>query len=224
MGIDPRSPGGQGLTRTPILLKEDFVEEKCCSKIDKAKEKESSTKPIRGSAAFVEKLQETSEIEDLLKSTSKMEISTENEVAATESKTPSEEVNQTENENDENIETNESCNEEKENTVSGITIDKETDGTLSTPSSNRCGKKTMFPMVIGYEEAKSPRSPLGQLNLNSKFMASPVNSNSKSLSGSGDCSNNAIQAQVPTPKKSLGENMEEVDQENQNDTNRSLVI
>ena len=28
-----------------------------------AKEKESSTKPIRGSAAFVEKLQETSEIE-----------------------------------------------------------------------------------------------------------------------------------------------------------------
>ena len=61
--IDPRSPGGQGLTRTPIILKEDFVEEKCCSKTDKAKEKESSTKPIRGSAAFVEKLQETSEIE-----------------------------------------------------------------------------------------------------------------------------------------------------------------
>jgi len=222
--IDPRSPGGQGLTRTPIILKEDFVEEKCCSKTDKAKEKESSTKPIRGSAAFVEKLQETSEIEDLLKSTSKMEISTENEVAATESKTPSEEVNQTENENDENIETTESCNEGKENTVSGISIDKETDGTLSTPSSNRCGKKTMFPMVIGYEEAKSPRSPLGQLNLNTKFMASPVNSNSKSLSGSGDGSNNAIQAQVPIPKISLGENMEEVDQENQNDTNRSLVI
>ena len=61
--IDPRSPGGQGLTRTPIILKEDFVEEKCCSKTDKTKEKESSTKPIRGSAAFVEKLQETSEIE-----------------------------------------------------------------------------------------------------------------------------------------------------------------
>merc|ERR1712156_482317 len=154
----------------------------------------------------------------------KMEISIENEVTATESKTPSEEVNQTENENDENIETTESCNEGKENTVSGISIDKETDGTLSTPSNNRCGKKTMFPMVIGYEEAKSPRSPLGQLNLNSKFMASPVNSNSKSLSGSGDGSNNAIQAQVPIPKKSLGENMEEVDQENQNDTNRSLVI
>ena len=48
-----------------------------------------------------------------------MEISTENEVAATESKTPSEEVNVTENENDENIETTESCNEGKENTVSG---------------------------------------------------------------------------------------------------------
>ena len=61
--IDPRSPGGQGLTRTPIILKEDFVEEKCCSKADTVKEKESSTKPIRGSAAFVEKLQETSEIE-----------------------------------------------------------------------------------------------------------------------------------------------------------------
>ena len=51
-----------------------------------------------------------------------------------------------------------------------------------------------------------------------------MNSNSKSLSGSGDGSNNAIQAQVPIPKISLGENMEEVDQENPNDTNRSLVI
>ena len=48
-----------------------------------------------------------------------MEISTENEPAATEDKTPSEEVNQTENEIDENIETTESCNEGKENTVSG---------------------------------------------------------------------------------------------------------
>ena len=47
-----------------------------------------------------------------------MEISNENEVAAIESKTPSEQVNQTENEN-EDIETTESCNEGKENTVSG---------------------------------------------------------------------------------------------------------
>ena len=41
---------------------------------------------------------------------------------------------------------------------------------MSTPNSKRCGKKTMFPMVFAYEEAKSPRSPLGQLNLNTKFM------------------------------------------------------
>ena len=41
---------------------------------------------------------------------------------------------------------------------------------VSTPNSERCGKKTMFPMVFAYEEAKSPRSPLGQLNLNTKFM------------------------------------------------------
>ena len=44
------------------------------------------------------------------------------------------------------------------------------DDVVSTPTNERCGKKTMFPMVFAYEEAKSPRSPLGQLNLNTKFM------------------------------------------------------
>ena len=46
---------------------------------------------------------------------------------------------------------------------------------ILSPTNNRCGKKTMFPMVIGYQEAKSPRSPLGQLNLNPKFLVSSIN-------------------------------------------------
>ena len=35
------------------------------------------------------------------------------------------------------------------------------------------GQKVMFPMTFGYEEAKSPRSPLGAVNLNANFK-SPV--------------------------------------------------
>ena len=57
------------------------------------------------------------------------------------------------------------CIENEENEVK---MSKE--DAVSTPNSERCGKKTMFPMVFAYEEAKSPRSPLGQLNLNTKFM------------------------------------------------------
>ena len=36
-----------------------------------------------------------------------------------------------------------------------------------------CGQKVMFPLTFGYEEAKSPRSPLGAVNLNANFK-SPV--------------------------------------------------
>ena len=43
---------------------------------------------------------------------------------------------------------------------------------MLSPSNNRCGKKTLFPMVFGYQEAKSPRSPLGTVNLNTHFMVS----------------------------------------------------
>ena len=56
-----------------------------------------------------------------------------------------------------------------ENDNYGTQISKDEDS-VSTPGNNRCGKKTMFPMVFAYEEAKSPRSPLGQMNLNSKFL------------------------------------------------------
>ena len=58
-----------------------------------------------------------------------------------------------------------SLNQNEENEVKMSKDDE-----VSTPNSERCGKKTMFPMVFAYEEAKSPRSPLGQLNLNTKFM------------------------------------------------------
>ena len=43
---------------------------------------------------------------------------------------------------------------------------------ILSPCNNRCGKKTLFPMVFGYQEAKSPRSPLGAVNLNTNFMVS----------------------------------------------------
>ena len=43
-------------------------------------------------------------------------------------------------------------------------------GGILTPSNARCGKKTMFPMTFGYQEPKSPRSPLGTLNLNTNFV------------------------------------------------------
>ena len=43
---------------------------------------------------------------------------------------------------------------------------------ILSPCNNRCGKKTLFPMVFGYQEPKSPRSPLGTVNLNTNFMVS----------------------------------------------------
>jgi translation elongation factor EF-1beta len=43
-----------------------------------------------------------------------------------------------------------------------------------SPSNNRSVKKTMFPMLLAYEEAKSPRSPLGQATLNTNFVAGKV--------------------------------------------------
>ena len=52
-----------------------------------------------------------------------------------------------------------------------------------------------------------------------------MNSNVKALSGSGDCSNISTLPEAQLPKISVGEiNMDDVDQENQNDTNKSLVI
>ena len=48
-------------------------------------------------------------------------------------------------------------------------------GGIITPNNARCGKKTMFPMTFGYEEAKSPRSPLAAMKLNTKFVVSICN-------------------------------------------------
>ena len=61
--MDPRSPGGQGLTRTPIILKEDLDEEKSTGKKVIDKETTESSIPTRGSAAFVDKLTETAKME-----------------------------------------------------------------------------------------------------------------------------------------------------------------
>jgi len=239
--IDPRSPGGQGLPRTPIILK-DVLDEKSDVKEDTAKETKEPAKPTRGSAAFVEKLEETAKIEELLESTSKMEITSDTKSSDTKSTLPAENVDEPESESSpeatqssdigqENITPDTAaliadcrtdiCIENEENEVKMSKDDE-----VSTPNSERCGKKTMFPMVFAYEEAKSPRSPLGQLNLNTKFMASKTSPvNSKSLTGSGDCSNIIKVPQVQLTKIPLGElNMDEVDQENQIDNNRSLVI
>ena len=63
--IDPRSPGGQGLTRTPIVLKTQNDQEEVTerknegnSKIEKEK-----IKPMRGTAGFADKVLHSSEIE-----------------------------------------------------------------------------------------------------------------------------------------------------------------
>ena len=48
-------------------------------------------------------------------------------------------------------------------------------GGLSTPGNARCGKKTMFPMTFGFKDAKSPRSPLRNMNLNTNFLQVQVN-------------------------------------------------
>merc|ERR1711981_1071612 len=74
--IDPRSPGGQELTRTPIILKEQ-ADKKILQKTDNndCEKGEKETKPMRGSAAFVDKLMKSDEVEELLESTSKLEIS-----------------------------------------------------------------------------------------------------------------------------------------------------
>ena len=61
--IDPRSPGGLGLTRTPIILKEELEDEKSQEKKESMKENIDSEKPTRGTAAFVNRLQETAEME-----------------------------------------------------------------------------------------------------------------------------------------------------------------
>lgn len=242
--IDPRSPGGLGLTRTPIILKEELEDEKSQEKKESMKENIDSEKPTRGTAAFVNRLQETAEMEELMESTSKMEIAIESKALDTDKAKPVEVVDLTEDEiNDDTskkseefenqakdiekdvaLEADVSLPNYTENDNYGTQISKDEDS-VSTPGNNRCGKKTMFPMVFAYEEAKSPRSPLGQMNLNSKFLASPVNSGKKDVVGSGDCSNNSKQAELPLPKMSLEEtNMDGFEKENQNDTNSSLVI
>lgn len=75
--IDPRSPGGQDLTRTPIVLKSqdnnDTTEKENGIK-GLGKNEDVTPKPKRGMAAFVDKLVESTEIEELLQSTAKMDL------------------------------------------------------------------------------------------------------------------------------------------------------
>ena len=62
--IDPRSPGGQGLTRTPIIIKDHADNETLKEKDNEySKESKQEVKPIRGTASFVDKLIESAEIE-----------------------------------------------------------------------------------------------------------------------------------------------------------------
>jgi len=238
--IDPRSPGGQGLPRTPIILKGDLDEK---SDIEHTSEEiKEPAKPTRGSAAFVDKLVETAKMEELLESTSKMDITSDSKPSDTKSTLPEEIVDEPKSEKSPEATQSSDIGQENispdtaaliadcrtdiciENEETEVKMSK--DDVVSTPTNERCGKKTMFPMVFAYEEAKSPRSPLGQLNLNTKFMASKASPvNSKPLAGSGDCSNIIKVPQVQLTKIPLGElDINEVDQENQIDNNRSLVI
>ena len=63
--IDPRSPGGQDLTRTPIVLKnqDNDTTEKENGIKGLGKNEDVTPKPKRGMAAFVDKLVESTEIE-----------------------------------------------------------------------------------------------------------------------------------------------------------------
>merc|ERR1712152_128670 len=108
-------------------------------------------------------LAESVEIEEILESASKLEISDKKE------------------EDNLTIPVEDPVTEESNSSEPDTKEDPATDmpsfgEDSSSPNNSRCGKKTMFPMLFAYEDAKSPRSPLGQISLNAKFMASPINS------------------------------------------------
>ena len=64
--IDPRSPGGQELTRTPIILKEQAENDTQKEKLSQdCKETTQEVKPIRGAASFEDKLIQSAEMEVL---------------------------------------------------------------------------------------------------------------------------------------------------------------
>lgn len=195
--IDPRSPGGQGLPRTPIVLKAQDDNEKAPNPKEVTSDEcqNETRKPLRGTAAFADKLAESVEIEELLESASKLEISDKEEEKKSADEQTSLEDNiavTTDKKEEDNltipveVSVTEESNSSEPDTKEDPATDMPSFGEdSSSPNNSRCGKKTMFPMLFAYEDAKSPRSPLGQISLNTKFMASPINSSASK--GAGDC-------------------------------------
>jgi len=249
--IDPRSPGGQDLPRTPIVFKNQDDNEKTQKEKERkgcVENEEKTKKPKRGTATFVHKLVESTEIEELLESASQLKIESNTEKENLHSLSDSllkEAKNDDQTLNPSSAAASEDAAafvsseivNDKHKLGTSILLSDSDDSSIETPSNaedilspsnNRCGKKTMFPMVIGFHEAKSPRSPLGQVNLNPKFMASPVSFDSTKLQAAVDCGGDALnKLQDDKPKripfdKEMMDNFTE--QENDNDENRSLVI
>lgn len=182
---DPRSIS-DGVERTPIQI----AAEKRAKKNEASKENEM---PALNETPTAPSL--PSRFKELLESASKLEISDKEEEkkSADEQALLEDNIAEiTEKKEDDHLtipvedpETEES-NSSEPDTKENPATDMPSFGEDSlSPNNSRCGKKTMFPMLFAYEDAKSPRSPLGQISLNTKFMASPINSSGSK--GAGDC-------------------------------------
>jgi len=234
---DPRSIS-DGVERTPIQIAACTKAKISVKTNEDAKENRPAVDQTPTGPSLAQKFKE------LMEDTAKMEI-TEKEESTPATRKPLPNDDKAEAKNDQ-LQNSSEASAESITTTSQGTVTQESDcrsplvienddsaigssgpEDILSPCNNRCGKKTLFPMVFGYQEAKSPRSPLGEVNLNTKFMPS-LRSGAKQLQASGDCGKESInkvqnlKIKVIPLDKEIIENL--IEQENDNDENQSLVI